>query len=59
MLVRVCFPAHQLDMDTGSGLGRDMLNPRAVDAYWLQRELNKFLQDAMVRGGVLMTLLCR
>ena len=50
--VRACPPRLllQLDMDTGTGLGQDMLNPRAVDAYWLQRELNKFLQDAMVGG---------
>ena len=39
-------------MDTESGgVGsrqKDTLEPRAVDAYWLQREINKFMNDPLV-----------
>ena len=36
----------EYDMDTAnSGGDPDVVNPRTVDAYWLQRELNKFLKD--------------
>ena len=32
----------------GAGSGeKDILEPRLVDAYWLQRELNKFYNDPM------------
>ncbi len=30
------------------GRSRDKLQPRLVDAYWLQREVNKFFNDPMV-----------
>ena len=38
---------------TSEGLGsssrsREKLEPRTVDAYWLQRELNKFFKDPIV-----------
>ena len=27
---------------------KEKLEPRSVDAYWLQRELNKFFKDPIV-----------
>lgn len=40
----------QRDADslTSGGRSRDKLQPRSVDAYWLQRELNKFFNDPIV-----------
>lgn len=32
------------------GAGGDDLDPLAIDAFWLQREINKFCDDAVVRG---------
>lgn len=39
------------DFDAGAddgGRSRDRLEPRSIDAYWLQRELNKFFHDPIV-----------
>ena len=37
-----------MDSDaSGRGSG-DKLEPRSIDAYWLQRELNKFFNDHIV-----------
>ena len=33
--------------DRGAGQSKDKLDPRQIDAYWLQRELSKFYDDAM------------
>ena len=43
--VTVCF--FQRDAD-GGGRDRGQLEARSVDAYWLQRELNKFFKDHIV-----------
>ena len=37
---------------SGSGKGgsgqKDKLEPRSIDAYWLQREIKKFVNDPLV-----------
>ena len=38
-------PRLQIDSDARGGRSSDKLEPRSVDAYWLQRELNKFFKD--------------
>ena len=40
----------QLDSEMGGRVGqnKDKLEPRMVDAYWLQRETNKFMNDPLV-----------
>ena len=37
-----------MDSDGAGRDGKDKLEPRQVDAYWLQRELNKFFKDPIV-----------
>ena len=40
---------HQLDTDlTGGGASKNIVEPRSVDAYWLQREINKYMNDPLV-----------
>lgn len=38
---------------------KEKLEPRSVDAYWLQRELNKFFKDPIVSMTTLVTLLSK
>ena len=41
----------QLDSDVaggGAGRSQDTLEPRSIDAYWLQRKLNQFFSDPIV-----------
>ncbi len=38
----------QRDADGSGGRDRGKLKARSVDAYWLQRELNKFFNDHIV-----------
>lgn len=38
----------QGDGGAGGRNDRDKLEARSVDAYWLQRELNKFFKDHIV-----------
>ena len=40
-----CF---QMDSDRSGKNSRDKLEARSIDAYWLQRELNKFFNDHIV-----------
>ena len=40
--------SNQMDSDAAGRGGKDKLEPRQVDAYWLQRELNKFFKDPIV-----------
>ena len=37
------------DSTKGGSQLKDKLEPRTVDAYWLQREINKFMNDPLVR----------
>lgn len=39
------------DKPGGDGRSKEKLEPRSVDAYWLQRELNKFFKDPIVSAS--------
>ena len=40
------------DRSGGDGRSKEKLEPRSVDAYWLQRELNKFFKDPIVSASL-------
>ena len=40
--------AHDSEKAEAEGKAKEKLEPRSVDAYWLQRELNKFFKDPIV-----------
>ena len=47
-----CYHVTLLQLMSGSGKGgsgqKNKLEPRTIDAYWLQREIKKFVNDPLV-----------